>query len=99
LGLGDLLLAIAFPLVLCKAYSRSVGVAALALGSLGIMLLLVSSGVVRSTLLALVVLGPLMVLFYLSCMRLRGPERTMRQYWQTRAPQQAVTTESAESLR
>jgi hypothetical protein len=82
LGLGDLLLATLFPLVARKAYGRASGLAALAcaLVTLGALLALVASGVVRVTIPVMVVLGPLMVVHYACWRWRRGPERTTRQY-------------------
>ena len=81
LGLGDLLLATVFPLVLRKADGRTAGLAAIALG-LGALV-----GVAALAHLAaisifpvMVALGPLMVLQYACWTRLRGPERTTWQY-------------------
>jgi hypothetical protein len=83
LGLGDLLLATVFPLVLRKAYGTPAGLAAVGLGLVALV------GVVALAHLAavsvfpvMVVLGPLMVLQYAFWTRLRGPERTTWQYLQ-----------------
>ena len=80
IGLGDLLLATVFPLVLRKAFGRSAGITAmvLALGAIGTMLLLPLRGVFP----VMVVLGPLIVLQYLFWRRYRGQERTTWQYLQ-----------------
>jgi hypothetical protein len=84
LGLGDLLLAAVFPLVLHKAFGRAAGVAALAigLGALGTVLALPLLGVVRVTFPVMIVLGPLMIGQYLYWRRRRGQERTAWQYLQ-----------------
>ncbi len=80
LGLGDLLLATVFPLVMRKAFGRSAGIAALvtALIALGTMLALPLKIVFP----AMVVLGPLIVLQYLFWRKYRGQERTTWQYLQ-----------------
>jgi hypothetical protein len=80
LGLGDLLLAKVFPLVMRKAFGRSAGIAALviALIALGTMLALPLKIVFP----AMVVLGALMVVQYLFWRKYRGQERTMWQYLQ-----------------
>ena len=81
-GLGDLLLATVFPLVMRKAFGRGAGLAAmaLALAALGAMLALLALEVVRVTIPAMVALGPLMVLQYVYWVRRRGAERTTWQY-------------------
>jgi hypothetical protein len=81
-GLGDVLLATLFPLVMRKAFGRSAAVTSLALGigALVILLLLLDLGVVRVTIPAMVVLGPLIVLHYLFWRR-RARERTTWRYW------------------
>jgi hypothetical protein len=78
IGLGDMLLATVFPLVMRKAFGRRAGIAAMviALCAIGTMLALPLKGVFP----AMVVLGPLMVLQYLYWRRRRGRERTMWQY-------------------
>ena len=80
IGLGDLLLATVFPLVLRKAFGRSAGFIAmvLALGTMGMLLALPLQGVFP----VMVVLGPLMGLQYLFWRRYRGQERTTWQYLQ-----------------
>ncbi len=81
-GLGDLLLATVFSLVMRKAYGRSAGLVALvlALGAIGVMLALLDLEILRVTLPAMVVLGPIMVLQYAFYHRRRGRERTTWQY-------------------
>jgi hypothetical protein len=83
IGLGDLLLATTFPLVMRKAYGRSAGLAAIAivLGAIAVLLALLLLADVRATLPAMTVLGPLMVLQY-GYWRRRGQERTTLQYLQ-----------------
>jgi hypothetical protein len=80
IGLGDLLLAAVFPLVMRKAFGRRAGIAAMviALCAIGTMLALPLKGVFPT----MVVLGPLMVLQYLYWRRKSGQERTMWQYLQ-----------------
>jgi hypothetical protein len=80
LGLGDLLFAAVFPLVMRKAFGRSAGVSALVLVlcAIGMVLALPSKGVFP----VMVVLGPLMVLHYLYWKGRRGQERTTCQYLQ-----------------
>ena len=80
IGLGDLLLATVFPLVLRKAFGRSAGIIAMVLapGAMGMLLALPLQGVFP----VMVVLGPLMGLQYLFWRRYRGQERTTWQYLQ-----------------
>jgi hypothetical protein len=84
IGLGDLLLATVFPLVMRKAFGRAAGLGALAiaLSTLGALLTLPALLGMRVTLPAMTPLGPLMVLQYVYWVRHRGPERTTRQYLQ-----------------
>jgi hypothetical protein len=83
-GLGDLLLAAVFPLVLRKAYGRRAGLMAmlLALGAIGALPVLALTGLLGGTFPVMVVLGPLMVLQYLYWHCRCGPERTTWQYLQ-----------------
>ena len=78
IGLGDLLLATVFPLVMRKAFGRPAGLVALvlALAVIGTLLALPLQGGFP----LMVVLGPLMGLQYLYWRRRRGQERTMWQY-------------------
>jgi hypothetical protein len=87
IGLGDLLLATVFPLVMRKAYGRPAGLAALliSLCALAAVLSLPALGFVYSAFPVMVVLGPLMVGQYLYWRHRCGPERTTRQYWQVEA--------------
>jgi hypothetical protein len=84
IGLGDLLLATVFPLVMRKAYGRRAGLTALGLGSgaIGAVMLRSWLGVDISVFPVMVVLGPLMGLQYLYWRRRCGPERTTWQYLQ-----------------
>jgi hypothetical protein len=83
IGLGDLLLATVWPLVFRKAYGRRAGrtAAALAVATLAGLLALLALGLVRATIPAMVVLGPLIVAQYL-VWRHRGRERTTWEYLQ-----------------
>jgi hypothetical protein len=78
IGLGDLLLASVFPLVMRKAFGYPAGITAmvLALAAIGTLLVLPLEGVFP----LMVVLGPLMILQYLFWRRSRGPERMTWQY-------------------
>jgi hypothetical protein len=82
LGLGDLLLAMAFPLVMRKAFSQSAGWAASAtsIAVVGGLLWLAGMGILGGAFPLMVVLGPLMVLQYALWARRRGQERTTWQY-------------------
>jgi hypothetical protein len=82
IGLGDLLLATVFPLVLRKAYGRQAGLAALLLT--GIALASVLALPLQTAFPVMVVLGPLMILQYLYWRRRCGPERTTCQYLQAK---------------
>jgi hypothetical protein len=91
LGLGDLLLATVFPLVMRRAYGTLPGVAALGLGLGGIVGVLALAHVEVVTLFpVMVVLGPLMVLQYAWWARRRGPERTTWEYLQSEGRPGAV---------
>ena len=80
IGLGDLLLAIVFPLVMRKAFGRPAGLVALVLtlAAIGTLLALPLQGGFP----LMVVLGPLMGLQYLYWRRRRGQERTTWHYLQ-----------------
>jgi hypothetical protein len=80
IGLGDLLLASVFPLVMLKAFGNTAGLVALfvALAAIATMMLAPIAGIFP----AMIVLGPLMVLQYLYWIRRRGSERTTWQYLQ-----------------
>jgi hypothetical protein len=98
IGLGDLLLAAVFPLVMRKAFGRSAGLAALllALAAIGILLALSLRGYFP----VMVVLGPLMVVQYLYWRKLRGRERTTWQYLQEEPlePRRSSLTPQQETL-
>jgi hypothetical protein len=84
LGLGDLVLATVFPLVMRKAFGRTAGVLAMTIGLGAISLLILSliSGLLVGTFPVMVVLGPLMVLQYGYWHRRQENERTTLQYLQ-----------------
>jgi hypothetical protein len=84
IGLGDLLLATVFPLVMRKAFGWSAGLTAMfiALGAIGTIFILPLLGLLSGTFPVMVVLGPLMVLQYLYWRRRCGLERTTWQYLQ-----------------
>jgi hypothetical protein len=84
IGLGDLLLATVFPLVMRKAYGRRAGLTALGLGLGAIVVVMLRSwlGVDIPMFPVMVMLGPLMGLQYLYWRRRCGSERTTWQYRQ-----------------
>lgn len=98
IGLGDILLAAGFPLVMRKAFGRDAGIAALAigLGCLVGLLALPILGAIRTTFPVMIVLSPLMLLQYGYWRRQRGPERTTWQY--LRAEPAHVRTARSASL-
>lgn len=85
IGLGDLVLAAVFPLVMRKAFGYTAGIAAMTIGLGAISLLIVSliSGLLIGTFPVMVVLGPLMVLQYVYWKRQLKQERTTWQYLQS----------------
>lgn len=82
LGLGDLLMAAAFPLVMRKAFSRAAGLAALAtsLAVVAALFGLALLGVLAGGFPLMVVLGPLMVVQYRYWIGTRRRERTTWEY-------------------
>jgi hypothetical protein len=82
LGLGDLLLAAVFPLVMRKAFSQTAGLIAciLSIGVVAGLLGLAGLGVLEGGFPVMVVLGPLMVMQYAWWAHRRGAERTTVQY-------------------
>lgn len=78
LGLGDVLLASVFPLVMRKAYGRMAGLVALALafGAIGVLL----AYPLRQGFPVMAVVGPLMAGQFLYWRMRRGQERTMKRY-------------------
>jgi hypothetical protein len=99
-GLGDLLLASVFPLVMRKAFGRNAGLLALCVGlvTLAAMLVLLDLRIVRITLPAMVALGPLMVAQYIFWTRRLGRERTTRAYLDAEPQQRKHSVEPATSL-
>jgi hypothetical protein len=84
IGMGDMLLATVFPLVMRKAFGRAAGIASLA-GNLSLIVLLLSVAVLsRLQVLfpVMIVLGPLILLQYGYWRRRCGRERTTWQYLQ-----------------
>ena len=97
IGLGDLLMATVFPLVLRKAYGRRAGLVALAVG-LGTITLLLGLGVLGllpGAFPVMVVLGPLMFVQYAGWRRRLGPERTTWQYRQAEPGRTTVRRRAA----
>ena len=84
IGLGDLVLAAVFPLVMKKAFGRNAGLIAMMIGLGAIILLILSliSGLLRGTFPVMVVLGPLMVIQYFYWQKRQNKERTTWQYLQ-----------------
>jgi hypothetical protein len=82
IGLGDLLLAGVFPLVMRKAFGRRAATTALVVGVavVGTVLGLIQTGVIDFTVPVMVVLGPLMVVQYAAWTRRHGHERTTWEY-------------------
>jgi hypothetical protein len=87
LGFGDLLLAVAFPLVMRKAFSRSAAIAAITinLAALGSLFVLPVFGLLHETFPVMVLLGPLMAAQYLYWTRRQPTERTTWQYREAEA--------------
>ena len=84
IGLGDVLLATVFPLVMRKAFGQQAGVTAMGVGLLTITLTLVGMVIARRAEVfpLMVVLGPVMLLEYAYWRQRQGVERTTWQYWQ-----------------
>ena len=84
IGLGDLLLATVYPLVMRKGFGRSAGIVAMVitLGVTAVMMALLKLTNSSVTLPAMTALGPLMVLQYGYWIRRLGQERTTKQYLQ-----------------
>jgi hypothetical protein len=78
IGLADLLLASAFPLVMRKAFGSTAATLALVL-SIGCLVGLFAAQI-EGVFPAMVVLGPVMVLQYIVWRWRQGAERTTRQY-------------------
>jgi hypothetical protein len=81
-GLGDLVIAAAFPLVMRKAFGRTAGLVALVAGLLviGAILTALVTGVIKGNIPAMVALGPIALLQYGWWLRRRGKERTTWEY-------------------
>ncbi len=94
IGLGDLLLATVFPLVMRKAFGRSAGIAAVVinLATIAAMLGFLQLANLEVGLPAMTALGPLMVLQYTYWVRRRGRERTTWQYLQAESLNQRTIT-------
>jgi hypothetical protein len=84
IGLGDLVLAAVFPLVMRKAFGRTAGIFAMiiGLGAISLLILSLISGLLVGTFPVMVVLGPLMVIQYIYWYRRQAQERTTWQYLQ-----------------
>jgi hypothetical protein len=83
IGLGDLLLATVFPLVMRKAYGRAAGWTSVGLSIGGMVGSFTAANLFGATVFpVMVVLGPLMVLQYVRWASLRGAERTTATYLQ-----------------
>lgn len=84
LGLGDLLLAAVFPLVMRRAYGERAAAIALwsALGVLAILIIVLPQFAPAFIFPVMALLGPLMGLHYLFWRRRYGPERTTHHYLQ-----------------
>jgi hypothetical protein len=84
LGLGDLLMAAAFPLVMRKAFGQPAALVAsgISLGVVAVLFWLADLGMLADAFPLMVVLGPLMVLQHLLWIRRSGTERTTWQYLQ-----------------
>jgi hypothetical protein len=80
IGLGDLLLASVFPLVMRKAFAKTAGVGAMlvALAAIAAIMLLP----LRVIFPVMIVLGPLMIIQYVYRSRVQGEERATWQYLQ-----------------
>jgi hypothetical protein len=88
LGLGDLLMAATFPLVMHKAFSRWAGWMAvgISVGVIAVLFYLASLGALNGGFPMMIVLGPGMVLQYGLWIRRLGRERTTWQYLQAESP-------------
>lgn len=83
IGVGDLLMATSFPLVMRKGYGRVAGVVAMVagFGAIAVIALLPTASLFP----VMIVLGPLMLAQYLFWSRKQGRERTTVQYSQAEA--------------
>ena len=84
IGLGDLLLATVFPLVMRKAYGQAAGLIALGLAMIALLgvVLVTWSGWWIATFPVMIILGPLMAGQYGYWRWQQGSERRMVEYWQ-----------------
>ena len=82
IGLGDLLVATTFPLVVRKAFGRRAGLAsvALTLAAIAGMMGLADLGILQGSFPTMVVLGPLSAIQYGYWLQRKGKERTTWQY-------------------
>lgn len=94
MGLGDVLLATIFPLVMGKAFGRPAAGLAMAFAALTLTALAAVgvAGLLTGSFPTMVVLGPLMVLQYVVWSRLRGPERTTRAFLRDQAAHVSAVT-------
>jgi hypothetical protein len=84
IGMGDMLLATVFPLVMRKAFGRAAGIASLA-GNLSLIVVLLTVAVVSQLQVlfpVMILLGPLIIVQYAYWRRRCGRERATRQYLQ-----------------
>jgi hypothetical protein len=84
IGMGDMLLAAVFPLVMRKAFGRAAGMASLA-SNLSLLVILLTVAVlsrVQVLFPVMILLGPLMIVQFAYWRWRAGPERTTRQYQQ-----------------
>jgi hypothetical protein len=89
IGMGDMLLATVFPLVMRKAFGRAAGIASL-VGNLSLIVAMLTLMVffrLRVLFPVMILLGPLIVLQYAYWRRRMGRERTTRQYLQAEPAQ------------
>jgi hypothetical protein len=94
IGMGDMLLATVFPLVMRKAFGRAAGIASL-VGNLGLIVLLLTAAVISQLQVlfpVMILLGPLILLQYGYWRCKCGRERTTRQYLQTEPPHGRAAT-------
>jgi hypothetical protein len=84
IGMGDMLLAAVYPLVMRKAFGRTAGLASL-VSNLGLIVALLTAAAISQSQVpfpVMVILGPLILLQYAYWRRRCGRERTTRQYLQ-----------------
>ncbi len=88
IGLGDLLMAAVFPLVMRRAYGAVAGRLAVAVAAATLVSLFLLP--ISTLFPVMVILGPLMVVQYFYWSHRGGPERTTGQYWQAEAASPAA---------